>query len=69
MNVTRLKQGYRIRLSDSEMEALEMLVGMGLMETEKYDPKELQVSPSAKRVLNSPRWQDIALMSIDEDRR
>lgn len=63
MRVTKLKRGYRIRLSDTEFEALRELVGFGLADIQVSDPGEFSIP---KRVANA---MDGFFLGVDEDRR
>jgi len=65
MKITRLRKGYRINLSDSEFEALCLLVQHGESDIDGVSRAiDLGfVSPAAKRALDKIR------MSVDDDRR
>ena len=70
MKITRLKRGYRLRLSDSEFDALEFLVNhgqadWGTVSTEEYTT----MPPAVRRVLDFGRLSEIGWARIDEDRR
>jgi hypothetical protein len=69
LHVTRLKRGWRIHLTDNEMEALRAVVQHGLADFE--DPEQLKPLPNGvRRVLRSDRWVSIeGPLSIDDDRR
>jgi hypothetical protein len=69
MNVARLKRGWRIHLTDNEMEALRECVDHGMADF--TDPAQSNHLPNGvKRTLRSDRWQSIAgPLAIDDDRR
>lgn len=53
MKITRLKSGYRIRLSDSEFDALHVLVGYGEGDVNAMEDHEWKgFTASEKRGLN-----------------
>jgi hypothetical protein len=69
MKITCLKRGYRISLSDSEFEALSLLVEYGAEADEEQRDQFLALaSPGAKRALKG-RFALREPMEIDEDRR
>jgi hypothetical protein len=69
MIVTRLKRGWRIHLTDNEMDALKECVEHGMAdftETSHTDP----LPNGVRRTLRSDRWQSIdGPLSTDDDRR
>ena len=69
MNVSRLKRGWRIHLTDNEMEALRTAVEHGM--SDFVDPGQSDPYPNGvRRTLRSARWQSIeGPLSIDDDRR
>jgi hypothetical protein len=69
MNVARLKRGWRIHLTDNEMEALRVAVNHGMADFE--DPQQSNHLPNGvKRTLRSDRWVSISgPLAIDDDRR
>jgi hypothetical protein len=69
MQVTRLKRGWRIHLTDNEMAALRECVDAGMADF--VDPQHSNDLPNGvKRTLRSDRWQSIdGPLSIDDDRR
>lgn len=64
MKITRLKRGYRIRLSDTEFEAMTQLVEHGLAEFQGVDQAKEYGIP--QRVANA---MDGIYMFVNEDRR
>lgn len=69
MKVTRLKKGYRLRLSDTEFEALATLVEHGQAD---LCGEDLTQHPLARRVatcIESGTFSAMDAMGIDEDRR
>jgi hypothetical protein len=70
MKVTRLRRGFRINLSDAEMEALRHLVTLG-GEDVSGDPDGATsvLSPAAKAVIRRGRIGNIAALDTDDDRR
>ena len=69
MNVVRLKRGWRIHLTDNEMDALRQCVDHGMADF--TDPAQSKHLPNGvKRTLRSDRWQAISgPLSTDDDRR
>jgi len=67
MKITRLKQGYRIDLTDAEMEALRHLVDHGQSAMDGEDQYRM-LSPSAQRAIKG-RFSLFSAMDMDEDRR
>ena len=69
MNVARLKRGWRIHLTDNEMDALKICVDHGMADF--TDPAQSKHLPNGvKRTLRSDRWQAISgPLSTDDDRR
>lgn len=73
MNVSRLRRGWRISVSDSEMELIKTAVRLG-METLREDDADLTIlslAPHVLRVLHSDRWMRVpgGPFVPDEDRR
>ena len=69
MNVTRLKRGWRIHLTDGEMEALQAAVEHGMADFVDAG-QDLPYSNAARRALRSARWQSIdGPLTTDLDRR
>jgi hypothetical protein len=69
MKVTRLKKGYRITLSDSEFEALDLLVEHGAADFEGEDLSQHPIRPHVKRVIRSGTFSRQSPLTITEDRR
>jgi hypothetical protein len=69
MFVTRLKVGWRLHLTDNEMEALRQAVDHGMADF--VDPDQSSHLPNGvKRTLRSDRWQSIqGPLTTDDDRR
>jgi hypothetical protein len=69
MIVTRLKRGWRIHLTDNEIEALRAAVEHGMADF--VDPAQSDSYPNGvRRTLRSARWQAIeGPLTTDEDRR
>jgi hypothetical protein len=64
VKVTRLRRGYRIRLSDTEYAALDQLVAHGISEFQGVDPvSEYGISHRIARAMDG-----LSLIA-DEDRR
>ena len=72
MHITRLKRGYRIRLTDSEYSALVLLVNLGQADMEsmnEFDWDDLKKDDPVKVRGLEKSFSDIPAMSIDEDSR
>lgn len=72
MKITRLKRGYRIGLTDTEFEALCVLVNKGQTDFEGVDISAEYGSVYGKpvaRLLEQGRFSFRAAMQVDEDRR
>jgi hypothetical protein len=67
MKVTRLKSGYRIRLSDSEFEALETIISHGVSDLCELGQDEV-LSSRARRAFYKT-FTDFSATAPDEDRR
>jgi hypothetical protein len=69
MKITRLRNGYRIRLSDTEFEALAVLVDHGQADLTGED---LDQHPIPKRVascIQTGTFSVLNPLAVDEDRR
>ena len=63
--MTRLRDGVRIHLTDTEFEALAAVAALGVLHIE-----DMSVSARARNVLKSERWQAPGgPLTIDQDRR
>lgn len=74
MKVTRLKKGYRINLSDADMEMLNSLVIDGIVSEEGLEEYECRMNWSAGEKAAWTRRMKVvggpySLLRIDEDRR
>lgn len=63
MKITRLRRGYKIRLTDHEFKCLTHLVHDGKAELCNYGLEEL------KRLRMPERFGEFKMMRVDEDRR
>jgi hypothetical protein len=70
MKIIRLRNGYRISLSDGEFEALVTLAGHGQADAEgtTLDDAFPGLSRAGKRAMNG-RLMEQGAFAIDEDRR
>ena len=71
MKVTRLCQGYRIRLSDAELGMLKWLVVDGVVAGEGDDFAQSAWAPAEKAALTRrvTRHGSYGILATDEDRR
>lgn len=68
MKVSRLKRGWRIQLTDNEMDALRIAVEYGIAD---LDEEHIRAQPNGvRRTLHSARWRAIdGPLTLDDDRR
>lgn len=64
MNVTRMRRGWRITLTDNEFELLRITVEHGLGVASWFEER---LPYKVRKVLRSERWIDP--LHVDEDRR
>lgn len=70
MRITRLRRGYRVRLSDAEFEALCFIVRQGQEELNNFVEEDLgHLSLPAREALSTDRFQSDKTMKVDDDRR
>ena len=70
MKITRMKKGYIIRLSDTEMALLQTINSEGIMSYHEMHESNLTGLPSAeKRILTEIETMKRVWMVITEDRR
>jgi hypothetical protein len=71
VKVARLKQGYRIHLTDAEFEALRLLYHQGCGELMNFDDDELRstLSPAAYQAITDGRLGHDGAFIVDDDRR
>tara|TARA_Y100000114_G_scaffold156568_1_gene184171 strand:- start:113 stop:331 length:219 start_codon:yes stop_codon:yes gene_type:complete len=71
MKITRMKKGYIIRLSDTEMAVLERTVreGMGAADWEAGGWQRGHLPPAEQRIMTEVQTMKRDWMAITEDRR
>lgn len=74
MIVSRLKRGWRIHLSDSEMELIRLALHQGMLTLQETNPDDhliRSMPPQVRRVLHSDRWSRVpgGPLVLDVDRR
>jgi len=72
MKISRLRSGYRIKLSDGEFEAICHMLALAESDLEGDETRAEQadlLSLAGKRALLSDRFLSRTMMQVDEDRR
>jgi len=69
MKITRLKKGYVIRLSDTEMEVLNILVSEGMGSSAWDEDENGHLNPAQKRIVTEASYGKRDWMKVTEDRR
>tara|TARA_R100001510_G_C7488244_1_gene97224 strand:+ start:153 stop:371 length:219 start_codon:yes stop_codon:yes gene_type:complete len=71
MKITRMKKGYIIRLSDTEMAVLQRTVreGMGTPDWEEGGWQRAYIPPAEQRIMTEVETQKRDWMVVTEDRR
>lgn len=68
MRITRMKKGYIIRLSNTEMDVLQQTVEEG-MGSGMWHGENQHMEPSERRIMTEVQTQKRDWMTITEDRR
>lgn len=69
MKITRLKKGYVIRLSDTEMSVLQTTVSEGMGSSMWDDGVASHLDPAQKRIVTEALYGKRDWMTVTEDRR
>lgn len=69
MKITRMKKGYIIRLSDTEMDVLKITVEEGMGSGMWLDGVNQHMKPAEQRIMTEVQMMKRDWMKITEDRR